>query len=298
MKYIKTFESFSYLEEEKVNEGFLGNLMYKIKSFFKGKSMLGKELKAEFDRYGIPTRFEEVFTSEKNPKIKELYRKVASGGKLTKEDASMISSPIDLLLLSGYRLNDDGKFSLGTMQAEGGVEDDTVIFDNPGNELLRLFGFDSSKYRNRRELTIAKTQFLSSILVPNVFETYDLRLPTYSYFVHDLEFDFSEEIPVTVAKNLEYYSILLGDFVYYKEDQVERLDLSSSIESGESFGGFFSKRDKEQKGDDIPHFSTITLAEFVSKFETSYKATFESYSRAISEGKPELIDHFLALNPT
>ena len=109
MKYIKTFESFSYLPEEQINEGFLGNLMYKIKSFFKGKSMLGKELKAEFDKYNFPTRFEEVLEAEKDSKIDMLYKKVASGSQLTGEDAKLISSPIDLLLLMGYRLNSDGK---------------------------------------------------------------------------------------------------------------------------------------------------------------------------------------------
>ena len=290
MKYIKTFESFSYLEEEKLNEGFLGNLMYKIKSLFKGKSMLGKELKAEFDKYNIPTRFEEVLDSEKDPKIDKLYKKVGSGSQLTKEDAKLISSPIDLLLLMGYRLNDNGKFSLGTMQAEGGVESDTVIFDNPGNELLQLFGFDSSKYRSRKELAIAKTEFISGILVPNIFEDYGTKLPGKTYFVRDVEIDFSEEIPTFEHKNPEYYSILLGDFVYYKEDYSENMDLSSKIESGASLGGFFSQRDKEARGQ-TPKFSTIPLYQFVEKFETggSYKVTFENYSKALDERKPELV---------
>ena len=290
MKYIKTFESFSYLPEEQINEGFLGNLMYKIKSFFKGKSMLGKELKAEFDKYNFPTRFEEVLEAEKDPKIDMLYKKVASGSQLTKEDAKLISSPIDLLLLMGYRLNSDGKFSLGTMQAEGGVESDTVIFNNPGNELLQLFGFDSSKYRSRQELAIAKTEFISGILVPNIFEDYGTKLPAKTYFVENIELDFSKEIPSLQHKNVEYYSILLGDFVYYKEDYSTNMDLYSKIESGVSLGGVFSQRDKEQ-GPEIPKFSTITLHQFVEKFQTggSYNLTFENYSKALDERKPELV---------
>lgn len=292
MKYIKTFESFSYLEEEKVNEGFLGNLMYKIKSFFKGKSMLGKELKAEFDKYNFPTRFEEVLDAERDPKIDELYKKVASGSQLTKEDAKLISSPIDLLLLMGYRLNSDGKFSI--ISADSETLDSPTILENRGNQLLQLFGFDSSKYRSRDELAIAKTEFISGILVPNIFEDYGPKLPGKTYFVQTVEVDFSKEIPTFQHKNSEYYSILLRDFVYYKEDYSVDMDLSSNIESGVSLGGVFSQRDKEQ-GAQVPKFSTIPLHQFVKKFETagSYKVTFETYSKALDEGKPGLIQNYV-----
>ena len=288
MKYIKTFESFSYLPEEQINEGFLGNLMYKIKSFFKGKSMLGKELKAEFDKYNFPTRFEEVLEAEKDSKIDMLYKKVASGSQLTKEDAKLISSPIDLLLLMGYRLNSDGKFSIITADFE--TLDSPAIMINRGNQLLQLFGFDSSKYRSRQELAIAKTEFISGILVPNIFEDYGTKLPAKTYFVENIELDFSKEIPSLQHKNVEYYSILLGDFVYYKEDYSTNMDLSSKIESGVSLGGVFNQRDKEQ-GPEIPKFSTITLHQFVEKFQTggSYNLTFENYSKALDEGKPELV---------
>ena len=288
MKYIKTFESFSYLPEEQINEGFLGNLMYKIKSFFKGKSMLGKELKAEFDKYNFPTRFEEVLEAEKDSKIDMLYKKVASGSQLTKEDAKLISSPIDLLLLMGYRLNSDGKFSIITADFE--TLDSPAIMINRGNQLLQLFGFDSSKYRSRQELAIAKTEFISGILVPNIFEDYGTKLPAKTYFVENIEVDFSKEIPSLQHKNVEYYSILLGDFVYYKEDYSTNMDLSSKIESGVSLGGVFNQRDKEQ-GPEIPKFSTITLHQFVEKFQTggSYNLTFENYSKALDEGKPELV---------
>jgi len=288
MKYIKTFESFSYLEEEKVNEGFLGNLMYKIKSFFKGKSMLGKEVKAELDKYNFPTRFEEVLDAEKDPKIDKLYKKVASGSQLTKEDAKLISSPIDLLLLMGYRLNSDGKFSIMTAGFE--TLDSPTIMQNRGNELLELFGFDSSKYRSRDELAIAKTEFISGILVPNIFEDYGTKLPGKTYFVRDVEIDFSEEIPTFQHKNPEYYSILLGDFVYYKEDYSENMELYSKIDSGVSLSGVLSKRDKEQ-GSQVPKFSTIPLHQFVEKFETggSYNYTFENYSKALDERKPDLV---------
>ena len=288
MKYIKTFESFSYLPEEQINEGFLGNLMYKIKSFFKGKSMLGKELKAEFDKYNFPTRFEEVLEAEKDSKIDMLYKKVASGSQLTGEDAKLISSPIDLLLLMGYRLNSDGKFSIMTADFE--TLDSPAIMINRGNQLLQLFGFDSSKYRSRQELAIAKTEFISGILVPNIFEDYGTKLPAKTYFVENIEVDFSKEIPSLQHKNVEYYSILLGDFVYYKEDYSTNMDLSSKIESGVSLGGVFNQRDKEQ-GPEIPKFSTITLHQFVEKFQTggSYNLTFENYSKALDEGKPELV---------
>ena len=288
MKYIKTFESFSYLPEEQINEGFLGNLMYKIKSFFKGKSMLGKELKAEFDKYNFPTRFEEVLEAEKDSKIDMLYKKVASGSQLTGEDAKLISSPIDLLLLMGYRLNSDGKFSIMTADFE--TLDSPTIIQNRGNQLLQLFGFDSSKYRSRQELAIAKTEFISGILVPNIFEDYGTKLPAKTYFVENIELDFSKEIPSLQHKNVEYYSILLGDFVYYKEDYSTNMDLSSKIESGVSLGGVFNQRDKEQ-GPEIPKFSTITLHQFVEKFQTggSYNLTFENYSKALDEGKPELV---------
>ena len=288
MKYIKTFESFSYLPEEQINEGFLGNLMYKIKSFFKGKSMLGKELKAEFDKYNFPTRFEEVLEAEKDPKIDMLYKKVASGSQLTGEDAKLISSPIDLLLLMGYRLNSDGKFSIMTADFE--TLDSPAIAQNRGNQLLQLFGFDSSKYRSRQELAIAKTEFISGILVPNIFEDYGTKLPAKTYFVENIELDFSKEIPSLQHKNVEYYSILLGDFVYYKEDYSTNMDLYSKIESGVSLGGVFSQRDKEQ-GPEIPKFSTITLHQFVEKFQTggSYNLTFENYSKALDERKPDLV---------
>ena len=197
--------------------------MYKIKSFFKGKSMLGKELKAEFDKYNFPTRFEEVLEAEKDPKIDMLYKKVASGSQLTGEDAKLISSPIDLLLLMGYRLNSDGKFSIITADFE--TLDSPAIMKNRGNELLQLFGFDSSKYRSRNELAIAKTEFISGILVPNIFEDYGTKLPAKTYFVENIELDFSKEIPSLQHKNVEYYSILLGDFVYYKEDYSTNMDL-------------------------------------------------------------------------
>lgn len=282
MKYIRTFESFSYLEEDKVNEGFLGNLMYKIKSLFKGKSMLGKELKAEFDRYNIPSRFEEIFESEKDPKIDELYKKVASGGQLTKEDAKLISNPIDLLLLTGYRLNSGGKFSI--------LSGDGETLENRGNQLLQLFGFDSSKYTNRQELAVAKAKFISGILVPNVFEDNLSKFPGKTYFVGDLEVDFSEEIPTFNKKNMEYYSILLGDFVPYKEDSSEIFELTSKIDSGVSMSGVLSAKDKEE-GVVLPKFSTIPLHQFLEKFQTNstYKEDIETYSKALDEGKPELV---------
>ena len=247
-----------------------------------------EELKAEFDKYNFPTRFEEVLEAEKDSKIDMLYKKVASGSQLTKEDAKLISSPIDLLLLMGYRLNSDGKFSIITADFE--TLDSPAIMINRGNQLLQLFGFDSSKYRSRQELAIAKTEFISGILVPNIFEDYGTKLPAKTYFVENIELDFSKEIPSLQHKNVEYYSILLGDFVYYKEDYSTNMDLSSKIESGVSLGGVFNQRDKEQ-GPEIPKFSTITLHQFVEKFQTggSYNLTFENYSKALDEGKPELV---------
>ena len=280
-RHIKDFNSFlnenfnkSY-ENEVMNEGFLGNLLYKVKSFFKGKSPLGSEVKDMFDQYDIPNRWEDVFdTRSYVGEVRELYLKVISGGELTADEAVVISNPIDLLLLSGYRLN-NGKFDLSA--------------DVKGSEnILKLFGFNY-KSNNREELLSKKMDFLKNIKVPNPFDkemSYDH--PGGQFILFDIEFDFSRDIPEYVRKDLKFYSILEQDFVKYASEDRQIMELTSKIESGESMSNLISDRMKIEGADvKVPTFSTMSLGEYVERFQSNNNI-LNGYVRALDNKNPSL----------
>lgn len=280
-RHIKDFNSFlnenfnkSY-KNEVMNEGFLGNLLYKVKSFFKGKSPLGSEVKDMFDQYDIPNRWEDVFdTRSYVSEVRELYLKVVSGGELTADEAVVISNPIDLLLLSGYRLN-NGKFDLSA--------------DVKGSEnILKLFGFNY-KSNNREELLSKKMDFLKNIKVPNPFDkemSYDH--PGGQFILFDIEFDFSRDIPEYVRKDLKFYSILEQDFVKYASEDRQIMELTSKIESGESMSNLISDRMKREGADvKVPTFSTMSLGEYVERFQSNNNI-LNGYVRALDNKNPSL----------
>lgn len=280
-RHIKDFNSFlnenfnkSY-QNEVMNEGFLGNLLYKVKSFFKGKSPLGSEVKDMFDQYDIPNRWEDVFdTRSYVGEVRELYLKVISGGELTADEAVVISNPIDLLLLSGYRLN-NGKFDLSA--------------DAKGSEnILKLFGFNY-KSNNREELLSKKMDFLKNIKVPNPFDkemSYDH--PGGQFILFDIEFDFSRDIPEYVRKDLKFYSILEQDFVKYASEDRQIMELTSKIESGESMSNLISDRMKREGADvKVPTFSTMSLGEYVERFQSN-NHILNGYVRALDNKNPSL----------
>lgn len=280
-RHIKDFNSFlnenfnkSY-QNEVMNEGFLGNLLYKVKSFFKGKSPLGSEVKDMFDQYDIPNRWEDVFdTRSYVSEVRELYLKVVSGGELTADEAVVISNPIDLLLLSGYRLN-NGKFDLSA--------------DAKGSEnILKLFGFNY-KSNNREELLSKKMDFLKNIKVPNPFDkemSYDH--PGGQFILFDIEFDFSRDIPEYVRKDLKFYSILEQDFVKYASEDRQIMELTSKIESGESMSNLISDRMKREGADvKVPTFSTMSLGEYVERFQSN-NHILNGYVRALDNKNPSL----------
>ena len=281
-KHIKDFNSFVnenlngyYTKEQYIKEGFLGNLLYKVKSFFKGKSPLGSEVKDMFDQYDIPNRWEDVLDTRVHvDKVRALYLKVVSGGELTADEAVVISNPIDLLLLSGYRLN-NGKFDLSA--------------DAKGSEnILKLFGFNY-KSNNREELLSKKMDFLKNIKVPNPFD----KEMSYEYagsqfIVFDIEFDFSRDIPEFVRKDLKFYSILEQDFVKYASEDRQIMDLSSKIESGESMSNLISDRMKREGADVfVATFSTMSLGEYVERFQSNNNI-LNGYARALDNKNPSL----------
>lgn len=260
-RHIKDFNSFlnenfnkSY-QNDVMNEGFLGNLLYKVKSFFKGKSPLGSEVKDKFDQYGIPYRWDDVFDTRLHvDEVRELYLKVVSGGELTADEAKFISNPIDLLLLSGYRLN-NGKFDLSA-NAKG------------SENILKLFGFNY-KSNNREELLSKKMDFIKNIKVPNPFDKeISYAYPGGQFIVYDIEFDFSRDNPEVVKKDLKFYSILEQDFVKYASEDREIMELTSEIESGESMGNLITDRMKrEGASPEVAVFSTMSLGEYVERLK-------------------------------
>jgi hypothetical protein len=279
-KHIKDFNSFVnenlngyYTKEQYIKEGFLGNILYKVKSFFKGKSPLGSEVKDMFDQYDIPNRWEDIFDSRSSvDEVRALYSKVASGGELTADEAVVISNPIDLLLLSGYRLN-NGRFDLSV--------------DTKGSQnILKLFGFNY-KSNNREEILSKKMDFLKNIKVPNPFDTsVSYSYPATQFIVFDLEFDFSRDIPEYVQKDLKFYSILEQDFVKYASEDRQIMDLSSKIESGQSMSNLISDRMKREGANpEVPVFSTISLGEYVEKLQVS-NSVINMYVRALDEMDP------------
>jgi hypothetical protein len=281
-KHIKDFNSFVnenlngyYTKEQYIKEGFLGNILYKVKSFFKGKSPLGSEVKDMFDQYDIPNRWEDVLDTRVHvDEVRALYLKVVSGGELTADEAVVISNPIDLLLLSGYRLN-NGKFDLSA--------------DAKGSEnILKLFGFNY-KSNNREELLSKKMDFLKNIKVPNPFDkemSYDY--PGGQFIVFDIEFDFSRDIPEFVRKDLKFYSILEQDFVKYASEDRQIMDLSSKIESGESMSNLISDRMKREGADvEVATFSTMSLGEYVERFQSNNNI-LNGYVRALDNKNPSL----------
>ena len=293
-RHIKDFNSFlnenfnkSY-ENEVMNEGFLGNLLYKVKSFFKGKSPLGSEVKDMFDQYDIPNRWEDVFdTRSYVGEVRELYLKVISGGELTADEAVVISNPIDLLLLSGYRLN-NGKFDLSA--------------DVKGSEnILKLFGFNY-KSNNREELLSKKMDFLKNIKVPNPFDTsVSYTYPGSQFILSDIEADLSKDIPEWVQRDLKFYSILEQDFVKYaSEERHPWTNLYSEIESGQSMNRLVSdKAKREGANPDVPVFSTISLGEYVEKLQISNSVSnsvLNMYVRALDEMDPSRLAELNRLN--
>lgn len=281
-KHIKDFNSFVnenlngyYTKEQYIKEGFLGKLLYKVKSFFKGKSPLGSEVKDMFDQYDIPNRWEDVFDTRLHvDEVRALYLKVVSGGELTADEAVVISNPIDLLLLSGYRLN-NGKFDLSA--------------DAKGSEnILKLFGFNY-KSNNREELLSKKMDFLKNIKVPNPFDkemSYDY--PGGQFIVFDIEFDFSRDIPEYVRKDLKFYSILEQDFVKYASEDRQIMDLYSKIESGESMSNLISDRMKREGANpEVVTFSTMSLGEYVERFQSN-NHILNGYVRALDNKNPSL----------
>lgn len=286
-RHIKDFNSFlnenfnkSY-KNEVMNEGFLGNLLYKVKSFFKGKSPLGSEIKDMFDQYDLPERWEDVFDSINHvDEVRALYRKVASGGELTADEAVVISNPIDLLLLCGYRLN-NGRFDLSA--------------DVKGSEnLLKLFGFNY-KSNNREELFSKKMDFLKNIKVPNPFDkSVSYTYPGGQFILSDIEADFSKDIPEWVQRDLKFYSILEQDFVKYaSEERHPWTDLYSEIESGQSMSNLISDRMKREGANpDVPVFSTMSLGEYVEKLQISNlinNSVLNMYVRALDEMDPSTL---------
>lgn len=281
-KHIKDFNSFVnenlngyYTKEQYIKEGFLGNILYKVKSFFKGKSPLGSEVKDMFDQYDIPNRWEDIFDSITSvDEVRALYSKVASGGELTADEAVVISNPIDLLLLSGYRLN-NRKFDLSA--------------DAKGSEnILKLFGFNY-KSNNREEILSKKMDFLKNIKVPNPFDTsISYSYPATQFIVFDLEFDFSRDIPEYVQKDLKFYSILEQDFVKYASEERQTMDLSSEIESGQSMNRLVSDRMKREGANpEVDSFSTISLGEYVERFQSN-NDILNGYVRALDNKNPSL----------